>query len=118
MGTIKAIVGILAIIGIVYSGFQIVPPELNNYSFQDDLKQIAVTGSANPNKSDEDIRTMVLAKARERELPITGNQVTVQRITTPGLLGVYVAADYNVTVNLPGYALNLHFTPSSENKGF
>ena len=118
MGTIKAIGGFLAIIAVIYSGFQIVPPELTNYSFQDDLRQVAVTGGANPNKTDEDIRTMVLNKAREHGLPITANQVTVQRITTPGLMAVYVAADYSVPVSLPGYSFNLHFTPSSENRGF
>jgi hypothetical protein len=118
MGTLKAIVGFVAIIGVVYAGFQIIPPELTNYSFQDDLRQVAVTGGANPNKTDEDIRTLVLNKAREHNIALTGNQVTVQRITTPGLMAVYVAADYTVPVDLPGYSFNLHFTPSSENKGF
>jgi len=109
MGTIKAIIGFLAIIGLVYAGYQIIPPELTNYSFQDDLRQVAMTGGASPNKSDEDIRTMVLSKARDHQIALTGNQVTVQRINTPGLSAVYVAADYS---------FNLHFTPSSENKGF
>ena len=118
MGTIKAIIGFLAIIGLVYAGYQIIPPELTNYSFQDDLRQVAMTGGASPNKSDEDIRTMVLSKARDHQIALTGNQVTVQRINTPGLSAVYVAADYSVAVDLPGYSFNLHFTPSSENKGF
>lgn len=118
MGTVKAIIGFLAIIAVIYSGFQIIPPELTNYSFQDDLRQVAVTGGASPNKTDDDIRTMVLSKAREHDIPLTANQVTVQRITTPGLMAVYVAADYSVPVSLPGYSFSLHFTPSSENKGF
>lgn len=118
MGTIKAIIGFLAIVGLVYAGFQIIPPEMTNYSFQDDLRQVAMTGGGSPNKSDEDIRTMVLSKARDHQIPLTGNQVIVQRINTPGLSAVYVAADYSVPVNLPGYSFNLHFTPSSENKGF
>jgi hypothetical protein len=118
MGTLKAIVGFVAIIGVIYAGFQIIPPELTNYSFQDDLRQVAVTGGANPNKTDDDIRTLVLNKAREHNIALTANQVTVQRITTPGLMAVYVAADYSVPVDLPGYSFNLHFTPSSENKGF
>ena len=118
MGTVKAIIGFLAIVALVYSGFQIVPPELNNYSFQDDLRQVAMTTGSMPNKSDEDIRSMVLSKAKERDLPITGNQVTVQRINTPGLSAVYLVADYSVPVSLPGYSLTLHFTPSSGNKGF
>jgi hypothetical protein len=118
MGTVKAIVGLLAIIGVIYCGLQIVPPELTDYSFQDDLRQVAVVGGASPNKTDEDIRTMVLSKAREHDIPLTGNQVTVQRINTPGLSAVYIAADYSVPVSLPGYSFNLHFTPTSGNKGF
>ena len=118
MGTLKAIVGFLVIVFVVYAGFQVVPPELTNYSFQDDLKQVAVVGGANPNRSDEDLRNLVLNKAKEHDIALTPSQVTVQRITTPGLLAVYVAADYSVPVNLPGYSFNLHFTPSSENKGF
>jgi len=118
MGTMKAILGFLVIIGVIYAGFQVIPPELTNYSFQDDLKQVAVAGGANPNKSDEDIRNMVLTKAKEHDIQLAPTQVTVQRITTPGLLAVYVAADYSIPVNLPGYSFNLHFTPSSENKGF
>ena len=55
MGTIKAIFGFLVIIGAVYSGFQIIPPELNNYSFQDDLRNIAMMGGANPRTTDQDI---------------------------------------------------------------
>jgi len=118
MGTVKAIIGFLAIIGVIYSGFQIIPPELNNYSFQDDLKQVAVAAGANPNKTDEELRAMIMNKAREHDIALAPNQVTVQRITTPGLMAAYLAVDYSVTVNLPGYSFNLHFTPTSENKGF
>jgi hypothetical protein len=49
MGTVKAIVGLLAIIGVIYAGLQIIPPELTDYSFQDDLRQVAVVGGASPN---------------------------------------------------------------------
>src|SRR5262245_51881063 len=42
MGTIKAIVGVLVVVGVFYALFQVIPPELANYSFQDDLKNIAM----------------------------------------------------------------------------
>ena len=42
--------------------------------------------------------------------------MTVQRINTPGLSAVYVAADYSVTINLPGYSFDMHFNPTSGNK--
>src|ERR1700693_5045220 len=118
MGATKALVGFLVIVGLVYAGFQIVPPELANYSFQDDLRQVAVLGGASPNRTDDDLRNAVLSKAHEHDLPITAEEITVQRIGTPGAPAVYVAVDYNVPVSLPGYSFTLHFIPSSGNKGF
>jgi hypothetical protein len=117
MGTIKAIVGFLAIIAAIYCGFQIIPPELSNYSFQDDLKNIAMVGGANPHMTDQDLADQVVKKAQEHQITLTADQVTVQRIGTPGAPAVYVATDYSVPVSLPGYSFVLHFTPSSGNKG-
>jgi len=118
MGTVKAIAGILAIVAVVYAGFQIIPPELSNYSFQDDLKSIAMVGSSNLHQSDQELIDAVMKKAQEHDIHLTPEQVTVQRIGSPGSLAVYVAADYNVPVDFPGYSFTLHFTPSSGNKGF
>jgi hypothetical protein len=118
MGTVKALVGFLVIVGVVYAGFQIVPVEMTNYSFQDDLHQIAMVGGSNPRETDQELMDAVMKKAREHEISLTPEQITVQRIGTPGLLAVYVAADYSVPINLPGYSFTLHFTPSSGNKGF
>jgi hypothetical protein len=118
MGTVKAIIGFLAIIGLAYCGFQIVPPELANYSFTDDLRNIAMTGGANPRETDQDLVDAVVKKALDHQIELTPEQVTVKRIGTVGAPAVYVGADYNVPVSLPGYSLTLHFTPSSGNKGF
>jgi hypothetical protein len=116
MGTVKALVGVLAVIGLVYCGFQIIPPEMSNYSFQDDLKNIAMVGGANPHETDQQLLDEVVKKAQEHQITLAPEQVTVQRIGTPGAPAVYVAADYSVPVSLPGYLLTLHFTPSSGNK--
>ena len=118
MGTFKALIGFLAIVGAVYAGFQIVPPELNNYSFSDDLKSIAMMGGANAHQTDQELVDSVMRKAKEHEIPLTPDRVTVQRIGTPGAPAVYLAVDYSVPVSLPGYSLTLHFAPNSGNKGF
>ncbi len=118
MGTVKAIVGFLGIIALIYAGFQIAPVEMANYSFTDDLRQIAMVGGANPHETDQELVDAVMKKAQEHDLPLTPERVTVQRIGTPGSPAVYVAADYTVPVNLPGYSFTLHFTPSSGNKAF
>ena len=118
MGTIKAMVGFLVIIGLIYAGFQVIPPELNNYSFSDDLRNIAMVGGANPHETDQSLIDAVVKKAQEHDIPLTPEHVTLQRVGTPGAPAVFLAADYSVLVNLPGYSFTLHFSPSSGNKGF
>jgi hypothetical protein len=118
MGTFKAIGGFLLIIGVIYAGFQIIPPEISNYSFQDDLRNVALTAGANPHTTDQELVDDVIRKAQEHQIALTPANVTLQHMATPGMNVVYVAADYSVPVSLPGYSFNLHFNPSSGNKGF
>ena len=117
MGTVKAIVGFLVIVGVIYCAFQIIPPELTNYSFQDDLRNIAMVGGANPHQTDQELVDAVVKKALEHQITLGPEQITVQRIGTPGAPAVYVAAEYSVPVSLPGYSFTLHFNPSSGNRG-
>jgi hypothetical protein len=117
MGTVKAILGVLLFVALIYCGFQIIPPELSNYSFQDDLRNIAMVGGANPHQTDQDIIDSIVKKAADHQITLAPEQITIQRIGTPGAPAVYVAADYSVPVTLPGYSFNLHFTPSSGNRG-
>lgn len=116
MGTIKALAGFLAIIFVVVACFEVAPPLMANYSFQDDLRTVALMDSGNLQKTEDDIRNDVIRKAKDQNLAIQPKQITVQRINTPGMSAVYVAADYNVTVNLPGYSFDMHFNPNSGNK--
>lgn len=116
MGTIKAVCGFLAIILVIVALFEVVPPLMANYSFQDDLRNLALVDGANFQKTEEDVRNDVVRKAKDQNLPITPKQITVQRINTPGMSSLYVEADYSVTVSLPGYSFDMHFTPSSGNK--
>ena len=118
MGIIKACVGFLAIAPVVVGLFQIAPPMLANYGFQDDLKNIAMVDSSNLAKTDEDVRGDVMRRVKEHDLPIDAKQITVQRINSPGISAVYISVDYSVTVNVPGYPFEMHFNPSSGNKGF
>ena len=116
MGTVKAIVGILVVIGVIYVCFQIIPPMLNNYSFQDDLRSVAMIAGGNPHESDQEILDSVLKRGRDHDITLTPEQVVVQRIGTPGAPAVYVGVDYTVPVSLPGYNFTMHFTPNSGNR--
>jgi len=118
MGTIKLIFGLAIIGAAIFGCWQVIPPELANYQFQDDLRDIAMMSAANPSRTDDDLRVAILAKAKDSNIPLQDTQVMVQRIGTPGAPAVYVAADYSVPVEFPGYSFTLHFTPSSGNRGF
>ncbi len=118
MGTVKAIIGFLVIIGVIYCLFQVAPPVLANYSFQDDIKSVAMMGGSNPHTTDQELIDQVVKKALDHQITLAPEAVTVQRIGTPGSPAVYVAADYSVPVDLPGYSFTMHFNPSSGNKGF
>ena len=116
MGTIKALVGFLAILFVVVGCFEVAPPMMANYSFTDDLRNVSLMDSGNLQKTDEDVRNDVMRKVKEQNLPIEPKQVTVQRINTPGMSALYVAADYSVTISLPFYSFEMHFNPNSGNK--
>lgn len=118
MGSLKAIIGIVVVAAVIYAAFQIIPPELSNFSFQDDLRNLALGTGANPHTTDQALVDAVMKKAEEHQIPLAPDQITVQRIGSAGMPAVYIAADYSVPVILPGYSFNLHFTPSSGNRGF
>jgi hypothetical protein len=90
MATIKVLVGFLAILFVVIACFQVAPPLMANYSFQDDLRTVAMIDSGNQRKTDEDVLKDVLQKAKEHDLPITPKQVVVQHINTPGISRLFL----------------------------
>jgi hypothetical protein len=51
------------------------------------------------------------------EIPITKDQIKVHRVGTSGNGSISINVDYTVHVNLPGYPLDLHFNPSTDNRG-
>jgi hypothetical protein len=112
----KALFGFVAIAVVVLALFEVAPPLMANYSFQDDLRTVALVDGANFQKTEEDVRQDVVRRAREQNLPIEPKQITVQRINTPGMSALYVSADYSVTVSFPGYSFDMHFNPNSGNK--
>ena len=73
--------------------------------------------STNSAKTEDAIRDTVLKKARDLDLPLTKDDIKVQRVGTQGNGSVSIEAPYTVPVNLPGYPMELHFNPTTVNKG-
>ena len=115
MGTIKLILLFGLLGGMVYVGAQVIPPYFANYEFQDSLETEARMGTYSV-KGDDVIRDAVFKRAQELELPITKDQIKVQRTGSPGSGSVFIETEYSVHIDLPGYPMDLSFHPQSKNK--
>ena len=116
MGTIKLIL-ILGLLAMgVWVSAEMIPPYFSNYEFQDTLDSEARMGMYST-KGDDVIRDAVFRKAQDLELPLTKDDIKVQRTGGVGSGTVVISTDYTVHVDLPGYAMDLHFHPESKNKG-
>jgi hypothetical protein len=112
----KAAFGILVLIAGIFVCVALIPPYWANYQFEDAIKTEALM-STNSAKTEDAIRDTVLKKARDLDLPLTKDDIKVQRVGTQGNGSVSIEAPYTVPVNLPGYPMELHFNPTTVNKG-
>ena len=112
----KHLFGIAVVVAAVMVGWEILEPEITNIVFQDELHDLAAQagiriGLPGPT-SDEEIRNVVIRNALRHDILLDPRQVTVRR-GTQNAPALYLAVDYTVPVNLPGYSFTLHFTPTS-----
>ncbi len=117
MGKAKLILGLAVLAMAVVAGWPIAWCELANLELREDLRDIAAQNAVRiglaPPSTDEYLRSTVVRAAKEHEIQLEPEQVTLHRTGTAEAPILYLAADYNVHVKLPGYSFTLHFTPSS-----
>ena len=111
MKTIKALLGVGFVVLMVTVAFKLVPPYFNNYEFQDAIESEARLASYST-RSEQEIRDNVAKKAKEFDVPLTADQINVQRTGS----GIDIWAKYTVHVDLPGYPLDLKFEPATKGK--
>jgi len=95
---------------------EIIPPYFANYEFQDTIDTEARMGTYST-KSEDAIREAVFRRAQDLEIPVTKEQIKVQRSGAQGSGSVTIETEYAVHVDLPGYPMDLQFHPESKNKG-
>ena len=115
MGTIKLVLTLGLLAASVYVGAELIPPYFANYEFQDTLDTEARMGTYST-KGDDVIRDTVFRRAQDLEIPVSKDQIKVQRSGNLGNGSVVIETDYTVHVDLPGYPMDLHFHPASKNK--
>ncbi len=111
MKTIKALFGVFVVAAMVFLAYKVIPPYFANYQFEDVITNETQMNSYSQ-KSDQEIRDSVVKKARDLDIPLTSDQVKVQRNGSE----LAISADYTVHIDIPVYPFDLHFTPASKNK--
>ena len=106
----KLIFALLIISAVAYCAIKIVPVYVSNYELNDKIRQLAVQATVD-HSSAQGVQDRVVDYAKGLGLPVARENVTVQVGTV-----VTINLDYNVPVDLKVYTLNLHFTPSAENR--
>jgi hypothetical protein len=110
-GTIKAIVWTAILIYGAFVAYKILPAYVAEYQLADKMQEQA--RYANVNRYNEDqVRDNIFKVVQDLDIPVKRDEIKV--VANQAL--VKIEMDYTVPVDLLVYHLNLHFTPSSENK--
>jgi len=108
---LKAILFTVILVLLVYSAFKIVPIYVQNYQLNDKMQEVARFAVVN-RYNEEQIRDTIFKEIQSLEIPAKREDIKVS--SSPAI--VRISVDYSVPVDLLFYHMDLHFTPSSENK--
>jgi hypothetical protein len=110
-GKIKAILVTAVLVFAVYAAVKIVPPYAAEYQLADKMQEQARFAVVN-HYTDEQIRDNIFKVVQDLEIPVKREAIKVEASQQI----VKVSVDYTVPIDLLVYHLDLHFTPSSENR--
>jgi hypothetical protein len=113
MKLLRMIFGIVFIVVVVYGCIVVVPPYFAHYKFDDFVAEEARM-STYSSRSENDIRDSVFRKAQDLEIPVTREQINVQREGQ----AVNIWVDYRVHLDIPAYPVDLNFHTGSKNKAY
>jgi hypothetical protein len=111
MKQIKAFLGLFVVVAGFYVAFKLMPPFYNQMQFQDSVEAEARNQSY-AQKSEDEIKKIVFQHAQEDSIPITQDQIQVQRAGTE----VSISVDYVVHVDLIVMPIDLKFHAGSKNR--
>ena len=110
-GKLKAIiVTAILVIGVI-AAWKVVPPYSAEYQLADKIQEIARFAVVN-RQTEEQIREAVFKTIQDLEIPAKREDIKI----TASMSKVTILVDYTVPVDILMYHVDLHFTPSSENK--
>lgn len=110
MKTIRLLLSLCVIGGVLYAAWQVLPAYMSKYQFEEAMDDTARTMTVQGNKTEEDFRKVLYEHAQDLNIPIRPEDIKIQRAGND----VLISADYTVHVDLPFYPLDLDFHPSSK----
>jgi hypothetical protein len=111
MKTVKALLGLAVLVGVVLFLVGVAPPYFANYQFKDDVVQAArFANVSNPPKTDEDIRNDLMRKAKEYDIPIKSEQIQINRQGSDILISIPYTVDVKF---LTGQTYRMEFNPGN-----
>jgi hypothetical protein len=110
-GRFKAIAFTAVLVFGVFAAFKLLPSYIAEYQLSDKMQEQAKFGVVN-RYSEEQIRETIFKEAQDLDVPIKKEEIKV--LASPSV--VRISLDYRVPIDLLVYKMELHFTPSSENK--
>jgi hypothetical protein len=110
-GALKAVLWTAILVYAAYAGYKLIPVYIANYQLQDKMQEQARFAVVN-RYSEEQIRELLFKEVQDLEIPARKDEIKVYSTQQV----VRISLDYTVPVDLLFYKMQLHFTPSSENK--
>lgn len=110
-GRFKAIAYTAILVLVIYLAFKLLPIYIAEYELSDKMQEQARFAVVNRSSEDQ-IRNIIFKEIEDLEIPAKKEEIKV----TSTMQVVRITVDYMVPVDLLFYHLDLHFTPSSENK--
>ncbi len=110
MRSLKALLAVAIFGSLIYVAYRVVPVYLSSYQFQDSIEEEARLDSYSQ-RTEQEIRDSVFKKAQSLDLPLTADQIHVQKLSN----AVSISAAYTVHIDIPVHPFDLSFTPNSQN---
>ncbi len=110
-GTIKAVLWTAILVYGAFVAYKILPAYVAEYQLADKMQEQARYANVN-RYNEEQVRDNIFKVVKDLEIPVKREDIKV--VANQDL--VKISMDYTIPVDLLVYQLNLHFTPTSENK--
>jgi len=110
-GKLKSIIILAVLLFVIYAAVKIIPPYVTDYQISDKMQEQARFAVVN-RYSEEQIRENIFKIVQELGVPAKREAIKVSMDNS----AVKISMEYIVPVDLLFFHMDLHFSPSSENK--